>query len=144
QVTGIDFLEEPIRRAKQKAAERGQSVTFLVKDATTLADWSERFDNVADSGLFHVFSDEDRKKYVAGLAKVLKSGGRGFLLCFSDQEPGTQGPRRISQKELHDSFSKGWTIESIQPVQLAVIPNLKDFTFSPGGPKAWFAIIRRA
>jgi cyclopropane fatty-acyl-phospholipid synthase-like methyltransferase len=144
KVTGIDFLEEPIRRAKQKAAERGLPVAFMVNDATSLADWSERFDNVVDSGLFHVFSDEDRKKYVAGLAKVLKPGGRVFLLCFSDQEPGTQGPRRISQKELHDSFSKGWTIESIQPVQLEVIPNLKEFTFSPGGPKAWFAVIRRA
>src|SRR5437899_8109373 len=60
-VTGIDFLEEPIRRAKRKAGERGLSVTFLVKDATTLKDWSEQFDNVTDSGLFHVFSDEDRK-----------------------------------------------------------------------------------
>jgi SAM-dependent methyltransferase len=144
QVTGIDFLEEPIRRAKRKAAERGLSATFLVKDALTLGDWSERFDNVIDSGLFHVFSDEDRKKYVAGLAKILKPGGRLFLLCFSDQEPGTQGPRRISQKELHDSFGNGWTIESIKPVQLEVIPNLKEFTFSQGGPKAWFAVIRRA
>src|SRR5262249_34385572 len=43
QATGFDFLEEPIRRAKQKAAERGLPVTFLVKDATLLADWSERF-----------------------------------------------------------------------------------------------------
>ena len=66
KVTGIDFLEEPIRRAKRKAAERALSVTFLVKDALTLKDWSERFDNVIDSGLFHVFSDEDRKKYVDG------------------------------------------------------------------------------
>src|SRR6267154_2683830 len=46
QVTGIDFLEEPIRRAKQKAAERKSSVRFLVKDALTLREWSERFDNV--------------------------------------------------------------------------------------------------
>src|SRR5882724_3817546 len=61
-VTGIDFLEEPIQRAKRKVAERGISVTFLVKDATTLKDWSERFDNVIDCGLFHVFSDGDRKK----------------------------------------------------------------------------------
>jgi hypothetical protein len=41
------------------------TVTFLVKDAMTLKDWSERFDKVIDSGLFHVFSDDDRKKYVA-------------------------------------------------------------------------------
>src|SRR5919204_4065468 len=40
QVTGIDFLEEPIKRARGKAAERGVPVTFLVKDALTLKDWS--------------------------------------------------------------------------------------------------------
>ena len=70
QVTGIDFLEEPIRRAKLKAAKRALNVAFLVKDAMTLKDWSERFDAVIDGGLFHVFSDDDRKKYVEGLAKV--------------------------------------------------------------------------
>jgi 2-polyprenyl-3-methyl-5-hydroxy-6-metoxy-1,4-benzoquinol methylase len=61
KVTGIDFLEEPILRAKRKAMERGLSVTFMVKDALTLKDWSERFDNVIDCGLFHVFSDDNRK-----------------------------------------------------------------------------------
>jgi SAM-dependent methyltransferase len=143
-VTGIDFLDEPIRRAKRKASERGLSATFLVKDALTLKDWSERFDNVIDSGLFHVFSDEDRPKYVAGLATVLKAGGRLFLLCFSDEEPGTQGPRRVSIKELHDAFTQGWDIESIQPSRVETRPDLKDFTFSEGGPKAWFAVMRRA
>jgi cyclopropane fatty-acyl-phospholipid synthase-like methyltransferase len=143
KVTGIDFLEEPIKRAKRKAVERGLAVTFLVKDALTLKDWGERFDNVIDSGLFHVFSDEDRPKYVAGLATVLKSGGRLFLMCFSDEEPGTQGPRRVSKKELHEAFSQGWDIESIQASRVETRPDLKDFTFSEGGPKAWFAVIRR-
>jgi ubiquinone/menaquinone biosynthesis C-methylase UbiE len=144
KVTGLDFLEEPIRRAKHKAAERGLSVNFLVKDATTLSQCSERFDCVIDSGLFHVFSDGDRNKYVSGLATVLKPGGRLFLLCFSDEEPGDQGPRRISKKELHDAFANGWAVESIQAVQVEVRPDLKDFHFSQGGPKAWFAVIRRA
>src|SRR6266404_3512665 len=49
KVTGIDFLEVPIQRAQRKATERGVQVTFLVKDAMTLKDWSERFDNVIDS-----------------------------------------------------------------------------------------------
>ena len=118
--------------------------TFLVKDALTLKDWTERFDNVIDSGLFHVFSDEDRRRYVEGLATVLKPGGRLFLMCFSDEEPGTQGPRRVSKKELHDAFAEGWSIESIEPVQVEVRPDLKDLPFSEGGPKAWFMIVRRA
>jgi 2-polyprenyl-3-methyl-5-hydroxy-6-metoxy-1,4-benzoquinol methylase len=142
-VTGIDFLEEPIRRAKSKAAERGLSVTFLVKDATTLMDWSERFDHVIDCGLFHTLSDEDRRKYVAGLATVQKPGGKLFLMCFSNEEPGTQGPRRIAQQELRDAFTAGWTIEAIRPKRFEVVPDLKEFTFSEGGPKAWFAVVRR-
>jgi cyclopropane fatty-acyl-phospholipid synthase-like methyltransferase len=144
KVTGIDFLEEPIRRAKHKAAERGLSVNFLVKDATTLSEWDERFDNVIDSGLFHVFSDSDRNKYVSGLATILKPVGRLFLLCFSDEEPGDQGPRRVSKKDLHDAFAEGWNVESIQAVQVEVRPDLKDFHFSQGGPRARFAVIRRA
>lgn len=142
-VTGVDYLEEPIRRAKQKAVERGLSANFLVKDATSLNEWSERFDNVVDSGLFHVFSDEDRKKYVASLATVLKPGGRLYLMCFSDAEPGTDGPRRVSKKELQEAFSNGWTIESIEPSRFETRPDLKEFTFSPGGPKTWFAKVRR-
>ena len=143
KVTGIDFLEVPIQRARRKATERGVQVTFLVKDAMTLKDWTERFDNVIDSGLFHVFSDEDRRRYVEGLATVLKPGGRLFLTCFSDEEPGTQGPRRVSNKELHDAFAEGWSIESIQPSRVEVRPDFKEFSFSAGGPKAWFAVVRK-
>jgi cyclopropane fatty-acyl-phospholipid synthase-like methyltransferase len=143
-VTGIDFLEEPIIRAKRKAEGRKLPVTFLVRDALDLKNWSERFDHVIDSGLFHVFSDQDRQRYVEGLATVLKLGGRLFLMCFSDEEPGTQGPRRIRKQELRDAFAHGWIVESIEPMRIEVIPNLKDIQLSEGGPKAWFAVIRRA
>jgi cyclopropane fatty-acyl-phospholipid synthase-like methyltransferase len=140
KVTGIDFLEGPITRARRKATERGLSASFFVMDALALKDLPE----VIDSGLFHVFSDEDRRRYIEGLATVLKRGGRLFLLCFSDEEPGTQGPRRVSKKELHDAFAQGWAVESVEPSRYEVRPDLKDLTFSEGGPKAWFTVIRRA
>jgi SAM-dependent methyltransferase len=143
KVTGIDFLEEPIRRARAKAAERGLQVQFLVKDALTLADWGERFASVIDCGLFHVFSDDDRRRYVAGLAHMVEPGGRLFLMCFSNEEPGTEGPRRVSRQELYDAFSNGWEVESVDASRFEVNPEFKDFTFSEGGPRAWFAVVRR-
>jgi len=73
-VTGFDFLEEPIAAARRKAVERSLIVKFLVKDALKLHEWTERFDNVIDSGLFHVFSDTDRIRYVRGLENVLNPG----------------------------------------------------------------------
>ena len=143
RVLGIDFLDEPIRRARVKAAERGLAVEFLVKDALTLCDWGERFASVIDSGLFHVLSDEQQRRYVEGLAAVLEPGGRLFLMCFSDEEPGTEGPRRVSRQELYDAFADGWEVESLQPAVVEVNPEFTDVTFSEGGPKAWFAIVRR-
>ena len=144
KVTGVDFLAEPINRAKLKAEERGLTATFLVMDALALKDLPEVFDSAIDSGLFHVFSDDDRRRYLEGLATVLKPGGRLFLLCFSDQEPGTHGPRRVSAKEIRNAFSEGWAVESIEPSRFEVRPDLKDITFSDGGPRAWFVVVRRA
>jgi SAM-dependent methyltransferase len=143
RVTGIDFVDEAIRRARAKAAERGLAVEFLVKDATALGDWGERFASAIDCGLFHCFSDDDRRRYVRGLAQVVEPGGRLFLMCFSDEEPGNEGPRRVSRQELHDAFADGWEVESVDPVRIEVHPEFTEVKFSEGGPKAWFAVVRR-
>ena len=103
----------------------------------------DSFATVIDSGLFHVFSDDDRRRYVGGLARVLEPGGRVFLMCFSDQEPGNEGPRRVSRRELYDAFAGGWEVESVEPVQIEVNPKFTAGMFSAAGPKAWFAVIRR-
>lgn len=143
-VTGIDFVEEAIRRGRVKAAERRLSVRFLVKDAMTLEVWDETFASVIDSGLFHIYSGEERKQYVRGLAHVLRAGGRLFLLGFSDEEPSAEGG--VSVEELQAEFAEGWEIESVKTVRgevsaafLAEFP--KDFP--EAGPKMRFAVIRR-
>ena len=143
RVIGIDFVEEAIRRARAKAADRGLAVQFLVKDATALGGWGERFASVIDWGLFHVFSDDDRRRYVQELARVLKPGGRLFLMCFSDEEPGTEGPRRVSLDELCAAFATGWEVESIEPARCEIHPEFTEVKFSEGGPKMWFAVVRR-
>ena len=90
----------------------------------------------------YVFSD-DRHRHVGALETVLKPNGRLFLLCFSDEEPGTQGPRRVSQKEIQDAFAEGWSIESVEPSRYEVRPDLKELIFSDGGLKAWFVVVKR-
>ena len=53
-------------------------------------------------------------------------------------------PWRVSRKEIEVGFAKGWKVESIEPSRFEVRPDLADFTFSEGGPKAWFVVVRRA
>lgn len=142
-VVGMDFLERPIAAARAKAQQQAISVDFIVADALRLRDFEARFDNVIDSGLFHVFSDEDRVAYVDGVRHLLRSGGRLFLLCFSEEEPGTEGPRRVTQAEIKSAFASGFVVESIEASRFEVNRNRHGLQFSPGGPKAWFCVIRR-
>ncbi len=144
RVTGVDFIPEPVRRARDAAAQRGLAVNFRVQDALTLASSDERFATLIDSGLFHVFADEDRRRYVGGLAHVLQPGGLLMLLCFSDAEPPGAGPRRVSRREIDEAFSDGWKVESVAPARFELNPKFPhSAAFSPGGPHAWFALVRR-
>lgn len=68
------------------------------------------------------------------LATVLNSNCRLFFLCFNDEEPGAQGPRRVSRKDIEDAFAHGWQIESIEPSRYKVRPDPNDISFSDGGP----------
>ena len=116
---------------------------FMEMNALALKELPEVFDSTIDSGLFHVFGNDDRRRYVEGLASVLKPGGRLFLLCFSDAEPGDEGPRRVSRKEIEDAFAEGWVVEKIEPSRYEVRPEPKDIRFRDDGPKAWFVVAKR-
>jgi cyclopropane fatty-acyl-phospholipid synthase-like methyltransferase len=106
QVTGVDFVEEAVLKARAKAVERGLSVEFLVKDAMAFSEWDKRFASVIDSGLFHIYYGEDQQRYVRGLSQVLKPGGRLFLFSFSDKME-SLGVGGFSRQELHDIFASG-------------------------------------
>jgi cyclopropane fatty-acyl-phospholipid synthase-like methyltransferase len=136
---GIDLSPRAIEQARGKAAERGLNARFDVADALRLRDLGLIFDTVIDSGVFHVFDDQARVSYVASLASALRAGGRCYLLCFSDRQPGTAGPRRVSQDELRAAFSDGWTIAGIEPETFELgLPGL-GIPFA----EAWLATIRR-
>ena len=111
--------------------------------ALAVKELPEVLDNVIEGDLLRFFGNDDRRRYVEGLATVVKPGGRLFLLCFSDQEPGTQGPRRVSRKEIEDAFAQGWVVKSIEPSRFETRLDMKDLKFSDGGPKAWFVVVRR-
>jgi hypothetical protein len=108
----------------------------------TLGDWDRRFASVIDSGLFHVYSGDDRRRYVQGLTHVVQPGGRLFLYAFSDEEPAAPGGG-VSAQDLYDSFADGWEVESVEPVQEKANP--ESAPESPDGYlwKMRFAIIRR-
>jgi cyclopropane fatty-acyl-phospholipid synthase-like methyltransferase len=138
ETTGVDLAPTAIAKAMEKASERGLEVDFVVADVLKLPDLGGKFDTVIDCGVFHVFDDESRVPFVASLASCMQEGGRYYMLCFSDQQPGDLGPRRVSQDEIRASFetSGDWRIESIEPSRL-------ETTMYADGAYAWLADIER-
>jgi cyclopropane fatty-acyl-phospholipid synthase-like methyltransferase len=136
EVWGIDSAPLAIQKAQEKAAARGLPVHFLVLDARDLHRLSRKFDTATDSGLFHTLSDEDRPVFVDNLAAVLRPGGKYFMLCFSNLEPGGYGPRRITELEIRDSFRDGWSINYIRPAVFESRTRVK-------GPRAWLSSISK-
>ena len=137
---GIDLSARAITRARAKAAERGLTARFETGDVLRLGDLGLTFGVIIDSGVFHVFSDADRPRYVTSLAGVLQPGGRCYLMCFSDRQPGDFGPRRVTQDELRAAFSDGWTVTSIEAASFDVNPG----AFPMPAAQAWLAAIERA
>jgi SAM-dependent methyltransferase len=137
--TGVDLASTALRTAEGKARERGRTARFLLQDARTLGDLGESFDTVLDCGLFHIFTDEDRIPYVESLRSVVASGGRYFMLCFSDRQPGEGWPRvhRVRRQEITAAFAEGWRIDSIEPATI-------DITTDPDGIRAWLVAATRS
>jgi SAM-dependent methyltransferase len=135
EATGVDVAAAAIAAAEAKAAERGLAARFLVWNALDLASLGERFDTVLDSGLFHVLDDHDRAAYVASLAAATRDGGRLYLLCFSDRQPGIFGPRRVTRDELGAAFAGGWRADAVEPATMD--------TVGGGSNQAWLATMTR-
>jgi SAM-dependent methyltransferase len=110
---GLDIAERAIEQARAKGGERASSARFVVGDALALADLSERFDVVIDSGFFDTLAPPDRTVYAANLAAVVRTGGRVYLTTFSDQQTRAWPGPRLAPSAVAAAFSDGWTVEQI-------------------------------
>jgi SAM-dependent methyltransferase len=137
EVVGVDAVEAAVAAARAKAEARGLPAEFLVHDALALADLGRRFGAVVDSGLFHTFDDDERRRYVTSLATATALGARVFVLCFSEHERLNGGPRRVTQGELREAFD-------VPPFRVLDIAAAEMATNLGGvGHRAWLATVER-
>jgi ubiquinone/menaquinone biosynthesis C-methylase UbiE len=124
--------------ARAKAADRGIGAEFISADALHLERLGRSFETVLDCGLFHSFDGDERQAYVASLASVTGPGATLYVLCFSDDGPGT-GPHPVTREQLRAAFSPGtdWNIAAIEPDRVQT-----RFHDDAGAP-AWLATIKR-
>src|SRR5258708_2156139 len=84
EAMGVDVAELAIERARAKAQQRGISAMFEVGDVLHLDRLKRQFDVITDTGVFHVFDDEERPVYVQSLRPPLPPRGIDYLMRFTD------------------------------------------------------------
>ena len=88
-VVGIDFSAKAIALARAKARREGVTVDFHKADVTRLdsLDVREPFDLALDLGCFHILAPDERARYAANLARLVRPGGVFMLYAFSARLP---------------------------------------------------------
>lgn len=142
RVAGIDLAARAVDVARAHAHDAGVTAAFVTGDALELevhaAALGAPFDTALDVGLFHVLQPADRRRYARALSRVVRPGGRAYVVAWSDRNPFGIGPERVRRRELRDAFraSEGWRVESIEPVELETLLPM-------GLVHAWLAGLRR-
>ena len=117
-VTGLDISPTALITAERRAEDAGAEVTFAVADSTKLDGYTDAFDTVIDSGLFHCLDDDGRRNYAAAVHRATRPGATLLLSCFSDANPAREEwPRpAVSEETLRDVLGgAGWDIVSLEP-----------------------------
>ena len=117
-VTGLDISPTALTTAERRANDAGVSVKFAVADSTKLVGYTEAFDTVVDSGMFHCLDDDGKRSYAAAAHRATRPGATLLLSCFSDANPSEEEwPRpAVSEQTLRDVLGgAGWDIEALEP-----------------------------
>lgn len=132
---GVDFIAEAVAEATRRAAEAGVAgrARFHVGSVTDLAFLAGPYDLALDVGCMHNLRGDDRLAYAAGVARLVRPGGRYLLFAHAPQ-----GDRH------------GQTVEDVRALFAATFDEERTepgTTTIPNGPtfaSAWFWLRRRA
>jgi ubiquinone/menaquinone biosynthesis C-methylase UbiE len=91
-VVGIDPSPAMIARAIKKAKKAGVDVSFENGLAESLSFQDARFDVVLSTVMLHHLPRQARQQAVGEMRRVLKPGGRLFVVDFAGASPNGHGP----------------------------------------------------
>jgi SAM-dependent methyltransferase len=112
QVTGVDYVDQPLDAARAKAAASQVNVDFVKADVTKLSHEGvgSDFGLIVDNGCLHNLSDADRDAYVPEVSTVAAPQARLLIVAFL---PGGRfGVRGVQPTEMQRRFATGWTLLS--------------------------------
>jgi SAM-dependent methyltransferase len=139
QVTGVDAVEKPLRRARSRGEAAGASVQWVRGDVTRLHELGLKpgYTLFFDRGCFHGLSRQQRLGYAAGVSALAEAGATLLMMAFAPNNVPV-GPGGVDQMEVVEAFA-GWELASADA----------DSGPSPDGPlgkvpRSWYRFTRPA
>jgi SAM-dependent methyltransferase len=116
QVTGVELIDQPLRRARERAAAAGVEVTFVKADATRLieAGLEPGFTLLLDRGCFHGLNEQQRAAYARGVAELAAPGATFLLMAFARNRVPV-GPAGVDREQIVAVFGSDWEISRATP-----------------------------
>ena len=130
QVTGVDFSPRAIAMARRKSSQKGLSITFRIGDVANLDDLAGPYDYALDIGCLFSLKLLDRRKYAAGLVRMMPAGAHFMLYAWLPQIwHGAQ--RGISSDDVQALFGHAFIREKMAVGR------------DGGGKSAWYWFMRK-
>ncbi|HTW41525.1 MAG TPA: methyltransferase domain-containing protein [Solirubrobacteraceae bacterium] len=138
QVSAIDVIEQPLRRARERAAAAGVDIEWIKADVTQLKDLGlapARFTLVFDRGCYHGLNSRERAAYVTAVTQQAAPGATLLMMAFARNRVPV-GPSGTDEPAIGRRF-EGWRLESVQA----------DSAPAPAGPlrnvpRNWYCLTR--
>lgn len=129
QVTGIDLVEKPLERARERVREAGLDVRLVQGDITNLrgTDVGSGFRLVLDTGTFHGLNAEQRAAMGREVSTIAADDATVLLDVFAPRRRGPL-PRGANQSDVEAAFPD-WEITDIEVADTEPDPIAKLFKF---------------
>lgn len=138
QVTGVDFVEKALQRARARVREAGVEMRLVHGDVTALqaAGVGHGFRLVLDTGTFHDLTRVQRQAMGREVSAVAAPDASVLLLVW----PKLRRPliRGASRSEIEAAFP-GWTVTHVEPSHFR-LPKLLERVLKPD--EHWYRLRR--
>ncbi len=115
-VTGVELLEQPLRRARDRAAAAGVAVEWVKADVARLvqAALEPGYTLLFDRGCYHGLGEQQRAAYALGVTQLAAPGATLLLMAFAANRV-IAGPPGADREQITAGFGSGWTLDSTAP-----------------------------
>ena len=123
RVTGVEFVEKALARARRRAADEGIEVEWVSGDVAQLGrlGLEPGYDLLYDFGCIQGLPDPSRRGAAAGLDDLARPGARLLLVAFRAGRR-VLLPRGMDRGDLVALLGDAWELEHVQSVVTAEMP----------------------